>query len=149
MERDEQLFMVDHFLLPCRAIDVLQLIESSLREVEAIPLDVLVVGCPADRGLPGHGPPVDAVHDPAQNTKVLAEAGPQELSLVVLAEPVHIEHPRCYGQRSLHSDPGTEIVAHMVAKEWQHRHGVAADLANRPGSGGDPMAMLPFFGYHM
>src|ERR1700686_2776305 len=127
--------MVDYFLLPRRAINRLKLIESRLREIEAFPMDVLVVGRPADRSLPGHGPPADAVYDPAQNTKVLAEAGPQELTLVVLAETVHIKHPGCYGERSLHPDPGTEIVAHMVAAKRQHRHGIAANLAKRPGGG--------------
>jgi hypothetical protein len=40
------------------------------------------------------------------------------------------------GELALHLDPVAEVVAHVVAAEGQHGHGVAADLADGSGGGG-------------
>ena len=64
-------------------------------------------------------------------------AGPEELAVVVLAEPVDVEDAGRGGERALHLDPVAEVVAHVIAAEGQHGHGVAADLADgRAGGGG-------------
>ena len=73
--------------------------------------------------------------DPLEHARVLAEAGPQELAVGVLAEPVHAVDR---GQRRLvgalrHAQPVGEVVAHVVAAERQHRERVAAQVADPPG----------------
>jgi hypothetical protein len=39
-------------------------------------------------------------------------------------------------QRSLHFDPVPEVVTHVVTAKGEHRHRIAANLANRTGCGG-------------
>ena len=39
-------------------------------------------------------------------------------------------------ERALHLDPVTEVVAHVVAAEGQHGHGIAAHHADRAGGRG-------------
>jgi hypothetical protein len=41
-----------------------------------------------------------AVDDPLQHAHVLAESGPDELAVGVLAEPVHVENARRLAQRA-------------------------------------------------
>ena len=65
------------------------------------------------------GVAVEPAADPLEHARVLAEAGPQELAVVVLAEPVHAVDR---GQRRLvgalgHAQPVGEVVAHVVAAE--------------------------------
>ena len=48
----------------------------------------------ADRRLDRLAVAVAAAEDPLQHARVLAEAGPQELAVLVLAEPVDVEDPR-------------------------------------------------------
>src|SRR6185503_9961481 len=71
-----------------------------------------------------------AIHNPFQNAEVVTKAGPQELALGVLAEPVHVENPWSYGERALHLDPMPEIVPHVIAAKGKHRHGIAAYFTN-------------------
>ncbi len=60
----------------------------------------------ADRGLDGLDLAVAAAEDPLQHARVLAEPGPQELAVLVLAEPVDVEdlrelrRRRCVGRSS-------------------------------------------------
>ena len=70
----------------------------------------------------------------ASDAGVLAEAGPQELAVVVLAEPVDVEDPRQLGALApADLEPVGEVVGHVVAAERQHRHRVEAELADVPG----------------
>ncbi len=52
VQLDEQLLVTDHLVLPGFRVDVLQLVEGLLREFEALPIDVLIAGNPADRLFP-------------------------------------------------------------------------------------------------
>ena len=54
-------------------------------------VDIVCVRNVTDRGLLSVDLTVTAIQDPVQNTQVVAEAGPQEVALVVLAEPVDVE----------------------------------------------------------
>ena len=56
--------------------------------------------------------------------------GQRNLPFVILAEPVDVEDARSDGEAALHLDPVTEVVAHVVAAEGEHGHGVAADFAD-------------------
>jgi hypothetical protein len=57
----------------------LQLLELFAREVEAFPVNVLVVRSPADGGLLAQGAAVGAIDDPLEDAHVFAEAGPENL----------------------------------------------------------------------
>ena len=133
---DEELFVVDDFVFPGGAIDGLQLVELLFGKVQALPFHVAVFGDPADGGFAGFGTDPGAVYDPFKDAHVFAVAGPDELSLGALAEPVHVEDARGDAERALHLDPVTKVVAHMVAAEREHGHGIAANFADFPGCGG-------------
>ena len=97
---------------------------------------VLGLGHVADRRLVGLGLAVAAAEDPGQHARVLAEAGPQELAVVVLAEPVDVEDLRQLRAVALADlQPVLEVVGHVVAAERQHRERVEAQLADRAGRG--------------
>src|SRR5262245_57898185 len=64
--------------------------------------------------------------DPLQDAQVLAEAGPEELSVSAAQEPVHAEDARGLGELRAHFEPVPEVVAHVVAAERQHGEGVAS-----------------------
>ena len=72
-------------------------------EVEAVPVDVVVVRGPADGGFLAAGAAADAVDDPLEDAHVFAVAGPEELAVGVLAEPVDVEDARGGGEGALHA----------------------------------------------
>ena len=114
---------------------MLQLVELLLGKAEAVPMDVLVARHPADGSFAAQGAAVCAIHHPLQHAHILAIAGPQELAVGILQEPIHMKNPGCLTQAARHLDPMPEIVAHVIAAEGQHRHGVAAHLADGAGCG--------------
>ncbi len=79
---------------------------------------------------------MDAVDDPLQDAEVVAEAGPEELAVLVAAEPVDVEDPRRVLEPAAEVEPVAEVVAHVVAAEGQHGERVAADLAELAEGGG-------------
>ena len=134
VEVDEELLVADDFACARPRGRLLELVECARAEnVEAGPVDVLVVGRPADG-------------------RFLASARPWTRSTIHLSTRMFSEKP---GQRNLpssslrnqltwkmrgvvradalHLDPVAEVVAHVVAAEGQHGHGVAADLADGAG----------------
>src|ERR1051326_8693259 len=128
--------MRHNFLTPSVGFEGFESFELFLRErFEAIPLDVLIARHPTDGRLASQGAAVSAIDDPLQNAHVFAEAWPHEFTVSVLAEPVHMEDPRRFGQAALHLDPVTEVIAHVIAAERQHRHGIAANLADGANNG--------------
>jgi hypothetical protein len=136
VEQEEELFVAHDFLLPLGAVDGLQLVEGGLGEVEALPTDVVEVRRPADGGFLPLGAATHAVDDPGEDADILAVAGPDEFALLVFAESVDVEDARRDGERALHPDPVTEVVAHVISAEGEHGHGVAADFAERTSGGG-------------
>ena len=133
---DEQFLVAEDFLAPRGAVHFLHLLEILAREVESRPFHVVEVGRPADGRLLAAYATVHAIHDPLEHAHVLAEARPQEFAVVALAEPVDVEDARRRAQSALHLEPVTEVVAHMVAAERQHGHGIAAHDAHRAGGRG-------------
>jgi len=75
-----------------------QVVELVRREIEALPFDVLVPRHPAERALDGVAATVHSVDDPLQHPHVIAEAGPDELAVLVLTEPVDSEDLRRIGE---------------------------------------------------
>ena len=84
---------------------------------------------PADRALQGVGLAVGASDDPLQDPHVLAEARPDELAVLVAAEPVHAEDAGRVGDVAAELEPVVEVVRHVIAREGQHRERVAANHA--------------------
>src|SRR4030095_7190012 len=97
-------------------------------KTQPFPRDALIVRHPADRRLLTHRASAGAVHDPLQYAHVFAEAGPHEVSVFILAKPVHMEDTRRFAQRTLHPDPMPEIVAHVITAERQHGHRVTPHI---------------------
>lgn len=68
---------------------------------------------------------VDALHHPVQHATVFAESWPQELSVLVLTEPVHVED---LGEFILgvlaEGEPMVQVFAEVVAEERAHGEGV-------------------------
>src|SRR3954452_19014096 len=112
-------------------VDREQPLQGLGREVEPVDVQRALGRDASDRRVGRLGLAVAAAEDPLQDTGVLAEAGPQELALVVLAEPVDVEDLRQLVGVALGADvqPVLEVVGHVVAAEGQHGEGVEAQLA--------------------
>ncbi len=134
MEGEEELFVAHDLLFPLGAVDGLKSVEGGFHlfagNVEALPVHVVEVRGPADGGLFALCAAADAVDDPLEDAHVFAVAGPEELAVWALAEPVDVEDAGRGGEVALHLEPVTEVVAHVVAAEGKHGHGVAADFAD-------------------
>ena len=79
-------------------------------------------------------------------TQILAETGPQEFAIIVLAEPVYVENLRqiveAFGKRQ----PMGPVIGEVVAAKRFHRHRVTpdnADLANVGGGGFRRCSLAP------
>ncbi len=136
MEQEEELFVVHDFAAPGCAVYFLQFVEGFAGEVEALPVDVFVVWGPADGSFFADGAAADSVYDPLEDAHVFAIAGPEEFAVFVFAEPVDVEDAGRGGESALHAEPVPEVVAHVVAAEGKHGHGVAADFAYGGAGGG-------------
>ena len=76
--------------------------------------------------------PLTAISNPLEHPHVFGESGPEEVSIGIFAEPIHMEKPRKMFDGAAHFQPVMEIVAHVVSTEWHHRHRVASHHADRP-----------------
>src|SRR5260370_30888677 len=94
MQMDEEFFVSNHLRTPIGSTERLQLVEFRPRQVEALPFNVLVPRHPSNRRLTGRGTYSRPVHNPLQDAHVLAESRPDELAILILAEPVHVKHAR-------------------------------------------------------
>src|SRR6185312_827280 len=140
MEEEEEGLVIHDLMTPLGTVDLLELVEGFAGEVEAFPVDVVVVGGPADGRLLADGAAADTVDDPLEDAHIFAVAGPEEfawlsIDLRAAAEPVDVEDAGSGGEVALHAEPVPEVVAHVVAAEGKHGHGVAANPAGGPGGG--------------
>src|ERR1700722_10632092 len=135
VEGEEEFFVAHDLLLPLGAVYLLEHIEGGARKVETVPVDVFEVRSPADRRLLAEGAATDTVDDPLEDAHVFAVAGPEEFAVIALAEPVDVEDARGGGEVALHAEPVTEVVAHVIAAEGEHGHGVATYFAGDAGRG--------------
>jgi hypothetical protein len=98
----------------------------------ALPVEIAI---PGTRPIaPARAPSATAFDDPLQHAHVLAEAGPREFAVAVLAKPVDAEDARRMRDRLAHREPMLEIIADVIAAEGQHRKRIAAHFAD--GAGG-------------
>ena len=75
---------------PALGIHREQFLQLTRLEVQTFDEQVAVLRLAADRGLLCVGAALDPLDDPCQNPGVLAETGPDELAILVLAEPVDL-----------------------------------------------------------
>ena len=104
------------------------------REIQASPVDFAISRAYAKAVLNASCFSFQAVNHPLQNTHVFTVAGPNELAVIALAEPVDAVNGRqCVAEAfelGLHIQPVLEIVAHVVATERQHGKRVATHHAH-------------------
>ncbi|CAI8056245.1 hypothetical protein GBAR_LOCUS30649 [Geodia barretti] len=82
----------------------------------------------SERCLLGDVFPVAATQDPVDDPAIIAEPGPDEVPLGVLAEPVHVEHLWKFGTGSLlHLAPVLHVLAEVVAKKRSHGKRIVED----------------------
>src|SRR5581483_3882777 len=122
--------MTNHFASPCAPVERLQFGEFLIRKVQSVPVDIFVSRNPADRSFFTRDAPMYAVNDPLQNSHVLAETGPDKMSVRILAEPIHVKNARRETERALHREPMPEVIAHVITAKRQHRHRIAAHPAD-------------------
>src|ERR1700730_7640030 len=125
---NEQLLVLNHFAVPLVAIEGLQLFEAIFRKMQTAPFKTLVAGHSSNRPFLSLGTTPGAIDNPFQNLHVLAETRPDELTLCILAKPIYVKDARRHGEHALHFEPMPKVVAHVVATERKHGHGVAAYL---------------------
>src|SRR6185503_9678928 len=130
VEFNEEFFVGDDLLSPGRAVHLHQFFKILAREVEPGPVDVLIPRNPADGSLAAAPMAMNAFDDPSQYSHVFAESRPEELAILIFAEPVHLKNPRSGIKAALHLDPVPEVVAHVVAAEGEHGHRITPDLSN-------------------
>src|ERR1051325_8580208 len=103
--------MAQHFLAPGATIEGLQLFKLFFGKIKTAPLNVLVMGHPADWCFLRQGATASAVHNPFQHAHVLAKAGPHKTAVSIFAEPVHMKNARRFAERTLHANPMSKVIA--------------------------------------
>src|SRR4051794_2732748 len=93
-EPSEVLLQLRQLLAQLIQIDLEEVLQAAVPELQAIRVDVLRSRHPADRAVEGVDVTVTAAEDPLEHAAVLAEAGPDEVAVGVLAEPVDEKDPR-------------------------------------------------------
>src|SRR6516165_5509792 len=129
-KRIEKLFRFGQLRLPVFVIDLEQFIDAFMVNLEAGEIEIVHAGQPTDRRSHGAAASFATIQNPFQHTHVLAEPGPEEISVYAFAEPIHAENGRRIGQPSPDVDPMLEIIADVVAAERQHGHRIATNLAD-------------------
>jgi len=116
-----------HFCQPALDIYAEQFLYMGAAEVEAGCVEIGDFGNTSDRRLLSVHFSVAALKDPLQHSAVFSITRPQELAFLVLAKPVDVEDLRQLrrGRVLTHLEPMPKIVAHVVAAEGKHGHGIA------------------------
>src|SRR5215469_7401351 len=133
MEIEEQFFMSDDLTPPRFPIKSLQLLKTFLGEIEPVPVQVLVIWHPANRSFFGSGAPPRSINNPFQNSHIFSVTGPNEIPVIILPEPIHMEYSRSFGQFALHRDPVAKIFSHVIPAEREHRHRIPPHFPNLAG----------------
>src|SRR6516225_5069620 len=123
--------------LPHLALEPHDSTEAFSTEVETVPIEIVVLGLPAQRGLNCVGAAAAAIDHPFKHAHVLSKTRPGEGDSIVGAKPVDPADARRMRNCLAHREPMLEIVADVITAEGEHRERIApyfADLAVR-GSG--------------
>ena len=119
------------FIYPGVVIDIEKEFDIFVGDVETCGVEIFDIWDITDRSLFGAGIVIGAVEDPFENADVFAVTWPDELSVFILAEPVDgidLRKLVLVGHFA-HVEPMLDVVADMIADEWQHCEWIAADLA--------------------
>ena len=116
-------------LIPNVAVDREQLVQLFAGDVQTGQIQTLRRGDVADGRLDRVRVASAPVQNPLDHSQVLAESGPQELAVLVLAEPIGVEDLGRPAHPPPHLQPMLEVLAHVVTAERQHRHRIAARFA--------------------
>ena len=137
IQLEEEFILHDELAMPLHAVDLLDLSEALGSDVllDALHVEVLILRNPADGGLESVCAEAATLDDPLEHAHVVTEAGPHELAIGILAEPVDVEDTGQVLDLAAHLEPMGEVISHVVAAEGQHGHGVATHLADRAGGG--------------
>src|SRR4051794_17503423 len=87
----EEVAIALHLGLPLVEIDVRRFVDLVVRDVEPGEIEIACLRDPAEERLLAADAKACAIDDPLQDAHVLAEARPEELAVLTLAEPVHEE----------------------------------------------------------
>ena len=136
MQIEKEFFMAQYLGAPGGPVKGLQFLKFLLGEIEARPIDIFVTRHPADRRFFGPATRPHAVADPFQHAHVFGKTRPDKFSILVFAKPVHMENTRGLAEIALHVHPVAEVITHVVTAKRQHRHRIAAHLADCARSGG-------------
>src|SRR2546430_10530789 len=123
----EKLVVGGELVFPRRSVDPGEFGVPRCRELfQAGPIEVLVTRHQAKRcffhiARASPGP----LHDPLQHAHVLAKSRPDKSALRVAPKPVDAEDLRRILHSAAHVQPVSEIVAHVIATEREHRHLIA------------------------
>src|SRR6266516_4071027 len=117
---------------PGGGVDREQDIQIAFADAQAVGVECSRRRQVADRAPDGPGLAGKPFHDPLQDPDVLAVARPQELAVLILSEPVDVEDARQLAGARGAADlqPVSEVVAHVVTTERQHREGIMTQLTD-------------------
>ena len=138
VEFDEEFVLEHEFAVPLGGVDFLDFVKFLFGErvFESAHVDILILRHPSDGGFDGVHAELAALDDPFEDAGIVAEARPEEFAVGVFAEPVDVENAWQVFDVVAHFQPVGKVVAHVVAAEWEHGHGVAANLPKRANGGG-------------
>src|SRR5947208_11934174 len=116
---------------PAFDIHVEELRQIGRGSVQPAHIEILRTRQSPDRSIDRIRRPVASFKDPFQYAAVFPVTRPQELTFLVFAKPVHDENLRhlCAWSRT-DFEPVRKVTSHVIAAEWQHGHGIAAQLSH-------------------
>lgn len=118
IEVDEELGLSCQLGAPFVAVELHAGIEVRFGEaLQTIGVEVFVVRQPADLGFVADSMTLAAVEHPLDYAHILAEARPEELVVLVFAEPVDVKESWQVFDMSAHVEPVTEVFTHVVTAE--------------------------------
>src|SRR5215472_9609777 len=115
---------------PHLALEAHDAAEAFSTEVETAPVEIIILGLPAQCGLHRVSAAATAIDHPLQHAHVLSEARPCESAVIVGAKPVDAEDARRMSNCLAHRQPVLEVVADVIAAERQHRERIPPYLAD-------------------
>ncbi len=102
---------------------------SSFEKSRLRPVHIAVARTPADGAFHSAGAAFAALNNPFQYAHVIAEARPYKVAIGIFRNQLTPKIRGCIGQVAAKLQPVVEVVADVVAQEWQHGEGVAAHFA--------------------
>ena len=109
--------MLGEFFLPFLVIDSEKVGDRFMVDIELFQIEIVWARQPANGRFERAASPLAAINDPFEHAHVLAEARPEEFSILALAEPVHVEDERRISETFSDVHPMPEIIADVVSAE--------------------------------